>query len=125
MFSLAAISVTMFSLAAISAHFEVFGSIWGNSEESVPQGLAGITHETLEVTPEVMHHSIWIYFTALLNFVFYFCGCELLAFFFLRSLPNIQVSESNGDTQQMFNSRSDVSLLRECPCRKGAATSCS
>ena len=45
--------------------------------------------------------------------------------FFLRSLPNIQVSESNGDTQQMFNSRSDVSLLRECPCRKGAATSCS
>ena len=82
MFSLAAISVTMFSLDAISVHFEVFGSIWGNSEEFVPQGLAGITHETLEVTPEVMYHSIWIYFTALLNFVFYFCGCELLEFFF-------------------------------------------
>ena len=85
-FSLAAISTHFeffgFSLAAISTHFEFFGFFLGNSEEFMPHRLAGITHETFEVTPEGIYRSIWISFNALLSSVFYFCGCELLAFFF-------------------------------------------
>lgn len=102
----------MFSLAGISAHLEFVLDLFGeNSREFVLHRLPGIIHGPLKVIPEGIYHSIWICFIEFLNSVFYLRGCELLAFFFFRSTPSIQVSARNGDTQQMFNSCCNIALL--------------